>query len=773
MAQTLEDFLISVKYQIDAPSQQTFFDAMKRAATSVAGVAGELTGLGLAVMKVADIMAQSGEKLYWMSQRLGDSVADIQGLAYAMSGLGESADQATAGIERFGAWTRSMGPAASGYLRALGVTATDTVGRMRQLGEYFRTHGGTQAEQGTLEYALTLRRAQMMGIDEQTMLAASSGRLEQNLQQAGLMQRLVWGRDWQAGPQRFATQSVAVMNQFRQMGFFFQNLSQQFGLGLFNAILPQLEKINLLLIDMLPAIQRFLNHLISYAPAALEFLQGMMHGFKVMLEIATFGMETFDKLPAAMQHAVEAMLLFPAALKLMGSPLFWILGGLTALLLLLDDYQHYEDDLKHPGEKKTAYFDWGKIGDAFKPVGEALKPFQEIYDNVMKITREFNNWAEKLGMSKTAMEAIEAAVALIAGRYLLMRGVGAIAGVFGGLGLGSAVPAIAALTVGTLVVTGAFKALEDWLQKHGYVYTDDQLKDRAKQPQGWPWWLPSWLAPPGAIQEDAPDWFKGHSGPPNIPKTGPVFGPQQHGSLGMGGRYQLASTGWMGSGGEDSFYTAERFYVLFRDGFASANDKLGTIIDTLSDMAEGQGAPHTARGGGGGDADLLGPGAGSDEQEARLRLIEQRESGGQNINNRQGPGGSPASSASGYYQMIDSTWEHAAKLAGINTLHYPRAIDAPWDVQHRAALALINEQGERPWISSAPHHLSHQPLGVDGGDAPGWAGRALSRQHGNIHNETNIQVVAPSPASAAAQVAEHQIRIHEHHVRFAAGRLLA
>jgi hypothetical protein len=253
--------------------------------------------------------------------------------------------------------------------------------------------------------------------------------------------------------------------------------------------------------------------------------------------------------------------------------------------------------------------------------------------------------------------------------------------------------------------------------------------------------------------------------------------------LGMrgGGRYQTASTGWIG-GPSDAGGNSDPFYNMLRFNLDAIIEKLSDLLDTLNAMALKMGVERgdlggggRTGGGGGGDGDLLPPGASPEEQEARLRQIEQRESGGQNINNRTGPGGSPASSASGFYQMIDSTWLHAAHLAGINTQHYPRAIDAPWDIQHKAALALINEQGERPWISSAGHHLSHQPLGSDD-TSPGWAGRALTGQrHSGIiqNNNTNISVVAPSPASAGAQVAEHQIRIHEHHSRFTAGKLLA
>lgn len=90
------------------------------------------------------------------------------------------------------------------------------------------------------------------------------------------------------------------------------------------------------------------------------------------------------------------------------------------------------------------------------------------------------------------------------------------------------------------------------------------------------------------------------------------------------------------------------------------------------------------------------------DMETDLARFEKRESGGQNIPNRTGPGGTPASTASGYYQMIDSTWREAARMAGIDTNQYPRAISAPHELQHQAAQALYQRYGATPWAASEP-----------------------------------------------------------------------
>jgi hypothetical protein len=837
MAQTLEEFLVNVKYNIDAPSQQRFFESLKRVATSIAGVAGGITGLGVAILELSDKMAKAGEKLYWTSQRVGDSVTQIEGMSFALSNLGMSADQAMQGIERFSAWTRSTGPAATGYLRSLGVTARDTVGQMQQLGAYFRAHGGTLAfAHGTdaqrAQYMITMRQAAQMDINEQTMLGLSSGRLEENERQAGLMQRLVWGKNWQTGPQAFADQSLKVMNQFRQMGFLFTNLSQRFGLGLFNAILPDLTKINVLLIRMLPDMQAFLDRMISYAPAVMHFLEGAIKGFDALIRVALLGMDTFEKFPTAIKLMIGAILALPKAINLIGSPLFWILGGLTALLLLLDDYKAWQDDQKHPGQK-TAYFDWGTADKAF---GEIMN-FHDKANKFIEDLTGIHDGLEKISLLAVGLMAVATSLKAI-GTAASFAGGGALSKILGrfgfaaryGLPIAAAVGAAGAIyEANTPENVSLAKKLfgDDSATSLGKALIASTMADMAgTTPEAWikenfPQWLDPREAIPGEkpkpASEAKPDW----SGLPNPDAVAPPverssgwdlgstgFGRWYHDWLdwrsrrgegardtrsknrGIGGEYQLSSLGndWMvpANFGTGDTSDADRFFNLLRTNFDVVIEKLGGILDTLSDMADALGAGHAARdaggagdGGGGGDfGPMLPPHASPEEQEARLRQIEQRESGGRNVNNYRYRENPNYYTASGYWQMVDSTWRHAAGLAGIDTSLYPRAINAPFELQHRAALALINEQGERPWATSAPS-LAHRPLGADGGvGSVGGAGAFLSgrhRQHEGVvqNNQVSISVTAPSPGSAATQVAEAQSRVFEHHIRYAKGALLA
>ena len=152
---------------------------------------------------------------------------------------------------------------------------------------------------------------------------------------------------------------------------------------------------------------------------------------------------------------------------------------------------------------------------------------------------------------------------------------------------------------------------------------------------------------------------------------------------------------------------------------------IGASQAAKSALYPGQGASAAPAGGGGSD-----PIAGLPVEQA-LDAIRQRESGGRNVNTEiAGADGKPASSASGYYQIIDSTWQDGAKLAGVDVAKYPRAIDAPEDVQRSVARAIYQRDGATPWAASAP-------------------GRGVA---GRIPGAFDVagQAAAPSPAAAPA-----------------------
>src|SRR4029079_17695380 len=78
------------------------------------------------------------------------------------------------------------------------------------------------------------------------------------------------------------------------------------------------------------------------------------------------------------------------------------------------------------------------------------------------------------------------------------------------------------------------------------------------------------------------------------------------------------------------------------------------------------------------------------------------------------------SSASGAYAFIDTAWRHYAALAGVDTHTYPRASDAPPELQDQTAAYYVNELLDRSngRVTAIPINwsLGHEPPA----DSPEW-----------------------------------------------------
>src|SRR5215813_2806300 len=96
-----------------------------------------------------------------------------------------------------------------------------------------------------------------------------------------------------------------------------------------------------------------------------------------------------------------------------------------------------------------------------------------------------------------------------------------------------------------------------------------------------------------------------------------------------------------------------------------------------------------------------------------LDTIAFYESGGRNIRQNVVPAGggyNPSvghvtgpSTASGPWQITNTTWRGNAPAAGVDVNQYPSAMSAPVDVQRRVAAHIFNQRGFQDW---APYNAS-------------------------------------------------------------------
>jgi hypothetical protein len=477
MAETIQEFLVSVKYAVDDASQSRFLATLKRIAGSVAGVAIEISALAGSVTYLTKTLAETGEKFYLMSNRIGSSVNDIKTATFAMEQFGLSASEAAGGLEAFGSWTRSMGPSAMMYLRSIGVTARDTAGQLRQLGPIIRAMGGTKEfAEGTdaqrMQYAITTQRMAMMGINEQMMRAVGSGQYAQDENRAGVILQAIWGSKTKQGAEaaqrKWAEDAHNFMRIFREMGMIFDGIRARFGASLFEKIGPQLERFNKFLLDNMPKITK-----------AVEVAATVLADFLNLVHVAS---KTFLELPIAIQAMIGAFTAFPMMKALVSSPLFWLITALTTLLMLLEDFQGYN-------EGKRSLINWGaftaftdKISAAFGPIGEWLKPIWEV-------TKEFDVWLSKL----TGIEHSFFIISGLVGGIVLKMTAGAVGRFLAGL-LYKAAPAATAAATGA--GEGAAGGLLPWLWRKlgwggvvrggaaGAVWSIPALLDLLQTPEG-------------------------------------------------------------------------------------------------------------------------------------------------------------------------------------------------------------------------------------------------------------------------------------------------
>ena len=101
-AVVLKEFLIALGVKIDESGQRRFTDSIQSMTSAVVrlgeGFAGVVAGFVAGVAKMAD----SSEDLKYLSVRIGDSVSNIDAMAFALSKLGVSPQEAIGNLTKLG-----------------------------------------------------------------------------------------------------------------------------------------------------------------------------------------------------------------------------------------------------------------------------------------------------------------------------------------------------------------------------------------------------------------------------------------------------------------------------------------------------------------------------------------------------------------------------------------------------------------------------------------------------------------------------------------------
>jgi hypothetical protein len=591
MAQTIEEFLVSLKFGIDQSSHQRFFDTVQRITGQFTKLGAEIVGSTAAITAFAEKMADAGNRLFYSSQRLGESAANLQSFALAMTTLGMSSAAAMQQLERFGLWMRSYGPAGTGFLRQqLGVTATDPQQAMQQAMMTLYNRGMRPGMQGSPAYAMQMQYANMLGLDETAILNAPL--LARRQQAMADVANKVWGgrpEDAQRGLGLFTHQSNEMMVQFARLQSLFTNIAEKMALTIY------------------PAVSKFIDQIIASGPQLVAIFDKIAAGLAAFVDFVGRSIELMHQLPDAVKTMAEVFLGASYGLKILSSPLGLVIAGFTALLLLMDDYRGWQEDQKDKKPHRMhSLFDWGE-GSFFGTVAGMAKDLGQfgkddpwlvgIVGGLGALAFAFTSWGNSVTLAANAL------------RLLVGTPVGWLAMMAAGLAVGN-----------------YFLGKEAEKQTKNMTPEEKRLYERNLGPLG-PHFMPT--VPgllPGTLPQGGPgpgpalQWLWQHifggGGTTDPNKAGPA--PYNTGSLiGPGGRYQLASLGdnWMPpsafANDADRPGNTDLFHMLV-DSAGKIIDTLGDIGDTLTDIAMAAGAPFTARSSGGSGAGAGGGGGAGD-----------------------------------------------------------------------------------------------------------------------------------------------------------------
>jgi hypothetical protein len=236
-----------------------------------------------------------------------------------------------------------------------------------------------------------------------------------SLKPRAAIQEAVWGADYKTAQQDFGKNADAVTRQFNLIGFTFKNLKEYFGGELFQRILPYLKQFNEQLISAIPKIEQMVKQLMVLVPPLMDFLHTSFIVLGAFVQLVSSAVTVLYKLPPAVKYVIEGAMGMYTAFRILSSPLGLVLAGMTALLLLLEDWQGY-----HSG--KVSAIDWGKIDEFAK----SFKFLGELAGDIGKVVGVVDHWIESVTGVSNALEILAGAAiaAKLMGFTRMIGGIG-------------------------------------------------------------------------------------------------------------------------------------------------------------------------------------------------------------------------------------------------------------------------------------------------------------------------------------------------------------
>ena len=407
-ADTIKDFLVSLGFDIDQAGANKFEAVLKGVTANVMKVGSVVEGAALSIVGFTTQIANGLDKIYWASQRTGASVQGIKALGYAALQTGASAESAMSSLEGLAGFMRSN-PGAEGFLNRLGVQTRDASGKMRDTAAIFT---GVGQKLNNMPYYRAKQYAQMLGIDENTLMAMRRGMNGFTADYQSMLQKTGFNAD------KAAVQSNKFMTSMRGLTSLFGIMRDKIGSNLAGGLAGSLDSLRRRILDNFPKIEETLTRVIkgviwlanAFTRMAWRLIQGagsVIDWWKRLDDGSKNLLKIFGALLVAWR------LLNSAFLK---SPIGIITTLILAIGLLYDDYQTWKEGGK-------SLIDWSK----WQPeIEQAKKVFKWLRDKFLELKDNLGGWKNTL----TILFGFLAGAKLVS----MLTGIGRLVAGFMGLG---------------------------------------------------------------------------------------------------------------------------------------------------------------------------------------------------------------------------------------------------------------------------------------------------------------------------------------------------
>ncbi|MLN78160.1 lytic transglycosylase catalytic [Escherichia coli] len=387
-AETIKDFLVSLGFSVDEAGAKKFGSVLAGTTANVIKMGLAVEGAALSVVAFTAKIASGLDNLYWASQRTGATVQGIQSIGYAVSQVGGSVDAARSSLESLSRFIRNN-PGAEGFLNRLGVQTRDASGNMRDMAAIFT---GVGQKLSSMPYYRANQYAQMLGIDENTLMAMRRGVGQFSAQYSEMVKAIGFNAD------QAALSSNRFMTSLKSLGEMVGMARDKIGSNLADGLAGQIDNLRKKIIENFPKIEVTITKVIKGILWLGEIVGRV--AFRIVDGVGDI-IEWWGKLDAETKTLIEVIGGLVVAMRILNST-FWkspiglITGLIVALGLLWEDYKTWK-------EGGNSLIDWEKWQPAIDKAKDAIT---WLRDHLLELKDGVGGWQNALEILGTFIAGV-------------------------------------------------------------------------------------------------------------------------------------------------------------------------------------------------------------------------------------------------------------------------------------------------------------------------------------------------------------------------------